>query len=61
MPMLHTEWPEYRYYPVNEEWQHNACMQLGLTFVRPFIHVSGGPDVVLRMPVTIVFTKENWW
>ena len=21
MPLLRTEWPEYRYYPVGEEWQ----------------------------------------
>ena len=42
MPVVRTEWPEYRYNPVDEEWQHNACTQLGLTFVRPFTRVSGG-------------------
>ena len=57
MPVVRTEWPEYRYYPVNEEWQHNACTQVGLTFVRPFTHVSGGPDVVLRRPVTTSLKK----
>ena len=50
MPLVHTEWPEYRYYPVDEEWQHNACNQLGLSFVRPFTCVPGGPDVVLTRP-----------
>ena len=25
MPLLRTEWPEYRYYPVDEEWQRYAC------------------------------------
>ena len=50
MPLVCTEWPEYRYYPVDEEWQHNTCNQLGLRFVRPFICVPGGPDVVLTIP-----------
>ena len=50
MPLVRTEWPEYRYYPVDEEWQRNACSQLGLRFVRPFMCVSGGPDVVLTRP-----------
>jgi len=27
MPLVLTEWPEYRYYPVDEEWQCNACRQ----------------------------------
>ena len=57
MPVVHTEWPEYRYYPVDDEWQHNACRQLGLTFVRPFTCVPGGPDVVLRRPVTTSLKK----
>ena len=48
MPLVHTEWPEYRYYPV--EWQRNACNQLGLSSVRPFTCVPGGPDVVLTRP-----------
>ena len=57
MPVVRTEWPEYRYYPVDNEWQHNACRQLGLTFVRPFTCVPGGPDVVLRRPVTTSLKK----
>ena len=50
MPLVCTEWPEYRYYPVDEEWHHNACNQLGLSFVRLFTCVPGGPDVVLTRP-----------
>ena len=52
MPLLRTEWPEYRYYPVDEEWQNYACRQLGLTFIRPFHCVPGGPDVILTRPNT---------
>ena len=57
MPVVRTQWPEYRYYPVNEEWQHNACRQLGLRFVTPFICVSGGPDVILTRPNTTSLKK----
>ena len=52
MPVVHTEWPEYRYFPVDEEWQRNACRQLGLRFVRPFERTSGGPNVVSTRPIT---------
>ena len=52
MPVVRTEWPEYRYFPVDEEWQSNACRQLGLRFVRPFECTSGGPNVVLTRPIT---------
>ena len=31
-----SEWPEYRYYPVDEEWQRQACSLLGLQFVQQF-------------------------
>ena len=57
MPLVRTEWPEYRYYPVDEEWQRNACRQLGLRFVRTFMCVSGGPDVVLTRPNTTSLKK----
>ena len=45
-----TEWADYRYYPVDEEWQKQACRTLGLVFVQPFHHASGGPDVILTWP-----------
>jgi len=45
-----TEWADYRYYPVDEEWQKQACTTLGLAFVHPFQHASGGPDVILARP-----------
>ena len=45
-----TEWADYRYYPVDEEWQKQACRTLGLVFVQPFHHASGGPDVILTRP-----------
>ena len=57
MPLVRTEWPEYRYYPVDEEWQHNTCNQLGLRFVRSFMCVSGGPDVILTRPITSSLKK----
>ena len=34
MPVVRTEWPGYRYFPVDEEWQRNACKQLGLRFLK---------------------------
>ena len=27
-----TEWPEYRYIQVDENWQRNACIRMGLQF-----------------------------
>ena len=41
------EWRNYRYYPVNEEWQRCACELLGIRFVRPFQWQDGGPHVIL--------------
>jgi len=43
-------WPDLRYCPVDEEWQHNACETLGLQFKRVFVHSNGGPDVLLTRP-----------
>ena len=45
-----TEWAHYRYYPIDEDWQQQACRTLGLTFVHPFQCASGGPDVILTLP-----------
>ena len=50
MAVARTECPEYRYYPVDEHWQRQACTLLGLRFIRQFQHMSGGQDVILTRP-----------
>ena len=50
--VLQTEWPDYRYFPIDEEWQRQTCRLLNLRFVRPFERESGGPDVILTRPDT---------
>ena len=49
---LCTEWADYRYFPVDEAWQREACRLLNLRFVQPFQRESGGPDVILTLPDT---------
>ena len=44
------EWADYRYYPVDEEWQIRTCDLLGLQFVHPFQRQDGGPHVILTRP-----------
>ena len=44
------EWTNYRYYPVDVEWQRQACELLGIRFVRPFQRQDGGPHVILTRP-----------
>ena len=51
-PVLRTEWRNYRYFPVDEEWQRQACRLLNLRFVQPFERESGGQDVILTLPDT---------
>ena len=48
--LIRTEWPEYRYYPVDTTWQQDTCRLLGLRFVKPFNCVPGGPGVILTRP-----------
>ena len=48
--MVLTEWRNYRYFPVDEEWQRQACRLLSLRFVQPFDRESGGQDVILTLP-----------
>ena len=48
--MPRYEWSDYRYYPVNEEWQRRACDLLGIQFLHPFCRQDGGPHVVLTRP-----------
>ena len=47
-----TTWHNLRYYPVNEEWQQQACNALGLEFVAVSncAHDRGGPDTLLTRP-----------
>ena len=47
---LRTEWANYRYFPVDEAWQREACRLLNLRFIQPFQRESGGPDVILTLP-----------
>ena len=44
------EWADYRYHPVDEDWQRQACELLGIQFVCPFQWQDGGPHVVLTRP-----------
>ena len=48
----HTTWHNLRYYPVNEEWQRQACNILGLEFVAVSncARDGGGPDTLLTRP-----------
>ena len=47
-----TVWPDLRFYPVNEEWQRQACNTLALEFVAVLNCTSyrGGPDTILTRP-----------
>ena len=44
------EWLDYRYYPVDQAWQRQACDLLGIRFVRPFQRQDGGSDMILTRP-----------
>ena len=35
-PVTRTVWPEYRYYPVDEEWQRQECARMNVRFVCSF-------------------------
>ena len=45
-------WP-FRFNPVDEEWQRNACHLMGLEFVSTSGWSEGGPDVTLTRPRTV--------
>ena len=47
-----STWSDLRYYPVNEEWQRQACDILGLEFRGEFNHAHdrGGPHTILNRP-----------
>ena len=44
------EWPELRFYPVNSQWQHEKCAQLGLSYRKANHFGLGRPDQVLTSP-----------
>ena len=43
-------WPEFRYHQIDENWQRNACIRMGLCLVRVFQCQVGGVDIILRCP-----------
>ena len=43
-------WPEFRYHQIDENWQRNACIRMGLRFVHVFECQVGGVDIILRRP-----------
>ena len=45
-----TEWPEHRYIQVDENWQRNACIRIGLQFKRLFKCQAGDADFILTRP-----------
>ena len=49
-PVVLTEWSNYRYFPVDEEWQHEVCSLLNLRFIQPVDRESGGGDIILTLP-----------
>ena len=53
-------WP-FSFYPVDEQWQRNACAIMGLQFRRKNSMTPGGPDVALTPPdqVTRIMPDGN--
>ena len=45
-PVLRTVWPEYWYYPVDEEWQRQACALMNMRFICPLERDSGDPEQI---------------
>ena len=52
-----TAWPAYRYHQVDETWQRNACIRMGLQFREVFQCQDGGTNVILTRP--IMSTLQN--
>ena len=48
--LAQTEWPEYRFHCVDQQWQRDACNRLGLPFHQANNMGPGGPAVNLRRP-----------
>ena len=49
-PVLRTVWPEYRYYPVDMEWQSQACTMMNVRFICPFEKDLGDPEQIFTLP-----------
>ena len=49
-PQPATEWPMFRYNPVNDTWQCETCTRMGLTYRHANWFVAGGPDEILTRP-----------
>ena len=45
-----TEYPNFCYYQVNENWQLQTCERLGLTYTQKFTCQCGSPDTILTRP-----------
>ena len=45
-----TEYPNFCYYQVNENWQVQTCERLGLTYTQKFACQCGSPDTILTCP-----------
>ena len=51
-PIVRIVWPEYRYYPIDVEWQRQSCALLNVRFVHLFQRESGGSGQILTLPST---------
>ena len=49
-PVLRTVWPQYRYCPVDVDWQSQACTMMNVRFICPFERDSGDPEQILTLP-----------
>ena len=49
-PVVLTKWSNYRYFPVDEEWQQEVCRLQNLRFIQPFDRESGWGDIILTLP-----------
>ena len=43
-------WADFRFYPVNSQWQRHLCQQLGLSYQRADRFGRGGPTCALTLP-----------
>ena len=50
---------QFRFNPVNEEWQRNSCAIMGLQFVAASGLNTGGPEVTLICPCTTQSIKVD--
>ena len=53
--VLQTEWTDYRYFPIDEKWQRQACRLLNLRFVRPF------ENQIIIMSISTTTSQKLWY